>query len=155
MSTQVHAPITLSGNVYCDDNLFCQTCGMEGVQEVPLGPELKAGDLILYCRLDDAGRSAVYGRHANWGYSGYFKASIYDGKKRRNFRLWGLIDEVLVSYSSQREKHNQISQVIAQLTQLAAHVATWGHRAYELHDASSAPASAAPATAPATAVTAV
>lgn len=41
------------------------------------------GDITIQARLDAGGRSAVSGRNANLGYSGYFAAYVYLGGKRR------------------------------------------------------------------------
>lgn len=52
-----------------------------------------AGDIQLYLKADMYGRYARQGNHTNFGYSGYFKASIFDGKKWRSLALWSLLDQ--------------------------------------------------------------
>jgi len=72
------------------------------------------------------------GGHANYGYSGYFKASVFDGKKWRAFKIWNFVPEVDRHYSSQLEQTQVRARLIAQIEARAGSVVEWGNRAYEL-----------------------
>lgn len=70
----------------------------------------KEGDIYIYRQDDRNGSKNRQGRHSNYGYSGYFLASIYDGTKWRKLQF-----NMLVAYedrhyetameSSQVERH--------------------------------------------------
>ncbi len=115
-----YLPIKLTGNVYVADRLISAS----GVR-VPSTP--KAGDLKLWDRAD---RDKSTGGFAT---SGYFNASIYDGKKWRNFRLWNLMSSRMTKFSTQDGKWDKIPPVIALLRGKAESYAVWGHKTYVAH----------------------
>lgn len=121
-----NAPIILSTRVFLAESLE----DLNIVRALP--KQLQVGDIKLWCRLDSAGRAAVEGGHCNFGYSGYFKASIFDGKKWRNFKLWNFISDTIRHYATQQEKGWKLNMVIAALEKRKSAIASWGDRTYEL-----------------------
>lgn len=91
-----------------------------------------AGDISLYSKMDMLGRSAVAGKHTNYGYSGYFRASIFDGKAWRNFKIWDFIPEAERQYETQGDRPRVKKHLVAQLSARVGSVAVWGNRTYEL-----------------------
>lgn len=61
------------------------------------------GTIRIYRQDDRSGGRARRGSHTNWGYSGYYLASIYDGKNWRKFQLNKLIGYDYRSYQFARE----------------------------------------------------
>ena len=61
------------------------------------------GDIYIYRKDDADGRSARAGRHANYGYSGYYLASIFDGLDWRKLQLNKLITYEDRSYQQAQE----------------------------------------------------
>lgn len=90
------------------------------------------GDVALYSRLDAAGRAARAGGHSNYGYSGYFKASVFDGKKWRAFKILSSVPEIDRNYASQGEKPKVQARLTERVESWAGRVVAWGNRAYEL-----------------------
>lgn len=62
-----------------------------------------AGDVYVYRKDDREGRFARAGRHANFGYSGYFLASIFDGESWRKLQFNKLVPYENRSYEQARE----------------------------------------------------
>lgn len=91
-----------------------------------------AGDVSLYSKSDMEGRIARAGRHTNFGYSGYFRASIFDGKAWRNFKIWDFVPEMELQYETQGDKPRVTKHLVALLAARIGATATWGHRTYEL-----------------------
>lgn len=90
------------------------------------------GDVALYQRLDMHGRYAIAGNHTNWGYSGYFKASVFDGKQWRAFKIWNFIPEADRHYANQGDRakvHQRLAKIIENL---AGTCVIWGNRTYEV-----------------------
>lgn len=77
----------------------------------------KDGDIELHPRLDMFGRSAVAGRHTNYGHSGYFKGYIYVEGRRRKLNLWQLCPNEEHHYSTQgnrRQAFEAVAEIIRQ-----------------------------------------
>lgn len=85
MSTQIKTAIMLSGRVSA--NRFVAA----------------TGDIYLYRCDDRSGALARRGRHTNYGYSGYFLASVYDGKTWRKLQFNQMVDYSMRSYSQASE----------------------------------------------------
>jgi hypothetical protein len=63
------------------------------------------GIVQLQPKLDMIGRIALAGRHANYGYSGYFKAYVYlNGKRKSLVDFWTLFPGDGHHYETQQEK---------------------------------------------------
>ena len=76
----------------------------------------QAGTIRVYPRDDRAGRMARRGNHTNWGYSGYYDASIYDGQSWRNLKINKLVPYEDRSYEQARQRRyveEYLSSVIA------------------------------------------
>jgi hypothetical protein len=76
-----------------------------------------AGDVCVYRQDSAQGGSNRGGRHTNYGYSGFFKASIFDGTKWRNLKLDTMIQRESLAYDFQYDAENvarMVLQVIAQ-----------------------------------------
>jgi hypothetical protein len=91
-----------------------------------------AGDVTLYSKLDANGRHSVSGGHSNFGYSGYFKASVFDGKQWRNLKIWDFVPEADRQFATQKDKPTTEAKVIAAIAARAGHAVVWGDRTYEL-----------------------
>jgi len=147
-----NAPITLTGAVYdryrdvsTDDptswiDLEPQD-GLEtendltqlvGEQLAIVRNKFERGDVALYQRSDTYGRDAIAGGHSNYGYAGYFKASVFDGKQWRAFKIWDFIPQSDRSYASQRELADVRERLTSLIQARAGLVAAWGNRTYEL-----------------------
>lgn len=61
------------------------------------------GAIYIYRNDDRSGGIARRGRHTNYGYSGYYLASIYDGQKWRKLQFNRLIPYESRSYDVARE----------------------------------------------------
>lgn len=85
MTNQTITAITLSGRVVT--NRFAAT----------------AGDIDLFRRDDRSGAQARYGRHTNYGYSGYFLASVFDGSRWRKLQFNDMVPYEQRSYEQTRE----------------------------------------------------
>lgn len=92
----------------------------------------RAGDVTLYSRTDAGGRYARAGGHTNFGYSGYFKASVFDGKQWRNFKIWDFIPEADRQYATQAVKSATQEKVTEAIKARAGRVLSWGDRTYVL-----------------------
>lgn len=57
-----------------------------------------AGDIYLYRNDDRQGAKYRSGRHTNYGYSGYYLASVYDGKKWRKLQFNDMVAYEYRSY---------------------------------------------------------
>jgi hypothetical protein len=64
----------------------------------------QAGDIYLYSRDDQQGSFARRGGNTNFGYSGYFLASIFDGGEWRKLQFNRLVPYNDRSFSLAREK---------------------------------------------------
>ena len=145
-----YAPIVLSGTVmdYYDLDEHDRTSSLEFRAATPDDPvelvieldgeklvtesvAFERGDVALRPKLDAAGRYALNGGHANYGYSGYFEASVFDGKTWRAFNIRSL-PERLRNYASQTEKSAVQERIEELLNQLADTALEWCDRAYEL-----------------------
>jgi len=112
-----YLPIKLSGNVYVADRLISAS----GVR-VPRAPQV--GDLKVWDRADRDKSSGAFAT------SGYFKCSIFDGKKWRNFRLWNLMSDRMTKFQDQDTKFVKLPAVIVLLRSKADRHAVWGHKTY-------------------------
>lgn len=63
-----------------------------------------AGTIRIYSRDDAKGRSARRGKHTNFGYSGYYLASIFDGTKWRKLQFNALVPYDERSYEMASDK---------------------------------------------------
>ena len=57
-----------------------------------------AGDIYLYRNDDRSGALSRRGRHTNYGYSGYYLASVFDGVKWRKLQFNEMVEYESRSY---------------------------------------------------------
>lgn len=82
------------------------------------------GDVYIYRQDDRNGSKNRQGRHSNYGYSGYFLASIYDGKKWRKLQFNKLVFYENRFYETAREAgqvERDIAGVVSKWAGLIAH----------------------------------
>lgn len=96
MSTQTKTAIVLSGRVSA--NRFVAA----------------AGDIYLYRCDDRSGALARRGRHTNYGYSGYFLASVYDGTTWRKLQFNQMVDYSMRCYS-QASESGRVAHVLSNM----------------------------------------
>ncbi len=137
-----HPDLFLSGGVYdkhddvlegYPDRRLKEDCDIEDVIDDQLDRwtvRFSVGDVAVYQKLDMFGRMAVKGRHSNYGYSGYFKASVFDGEKWRNFKIWNFVDDR--SYNTQAEMKDLKTRVMKIIREQAGNLVVWTKRTYEL-----------------------
>lgn len=75
---------------------------------------IQPGDIYIYRQDDHNGSRHRHGRHSNYGYSGYFLASVYDGLKWRKLQFNKLIAYESRSYETAKES-NQVEGCIAEI----------------------------------------
>lgn len=152
MTTPTHPPITITGNVYdryheidpdhpgmhidlalsADQPAPQDEVIIMGQPFVPVARSFEAGDIAIYQKLDADGRSALAGGHTNYGYSGYFRASVFDGRGWRSFKIWGFIPEADRKYATQHDVASVKQRLTARLENLAGTSLVWRNRTYEL-----------------------
>ena len=86
-----------------------------------LEPEdLQEGDLLVQPKLDQGGRIAAQGGHANRGYSGYFLGFLYaDGGARKFLKwidLWPIAEN---TFKAQQDKSETLQEMQKTVTRLA------------------------------------
>jgi hypothetical protein len=96
--------------------------------------EYRPGDMALRERLDMHGRNAIAGGHSNYGYSGYFKASIFDGKSWRNLSIWSLLPANGHRYASQGEKGTVRARLVGAIEERMGRVVEYRNKAYRFAD---------------------
>lgn len=73
---------------------------------------VEEGDVFLQAKLDNAGRAAVAGRHANQGYSGWFAGFIHAEGGRRRFLSWPIMfPDQQNGYNLQSQKADAIFRI--------------------------------------------
>ncbi len=78
------------------------------------------GTIQLQPKSDMMGRAAARGGHLNYGLSGYFKAYVWEGGKRRNItNLFEILPENLHHFPSQGEKNVTFQKVADHLSHLS------------------------------------
>lgn len=80
-----------------------------------------SGDIYLYRNDDRQGASYRRGRHTNYGYSGYYLASVFDGQKWRKLQFNDMVPYENRSY----EYASESGRVYSYLTRV---VSTWRGR---------------------------
>ena len=119
-----HTPLTLTGKV-CDRRLDVILAEIEG--------ELfEAGDVGVYENTDSNGRMAIAGGHTNYGYSGYFRASIYDGKKWRKFKIWDFVSGPDRTFQTRRDMPEVRKRLIEIISAKRGNRVTWADGSYGL-----------------------
>lgn len=111
--------LTLSGNVHTKEEVEVLELADEDPESLPdlirdevaNGDRLTPGDLKIYPQLDEMGRMAVRGRHTNFGFSGYFAASIFDGAKWRRFDLRTVVPESESGFAAQKDKSDALDRI--------------------------------------------
>lgn len=73
-----------------------------------------SGDIYLYSNDTKDGAMARRGSHTNFGYSGYFLASIFDGKDWRKLQFNQLVEYDDRSYEIARDR-NSVAQHLARI----------------------------------------
>jgi hypothetical protein len=81
------------------------------------------GDLKVFAQSDAAGRFAISGGHANAGYSGYFKASIYADKGWRLFEIRSVVPQT--SYARQLDKADVLANIRAEVAKAAGRLCSF------------------------------
>ena len=92
----------------------------------------KRGAVVVYPRSDLQGRANSGGNHQEYGGSGYFRASIFDGNKWRNFKILNFISEEERSYTEQNEFESTREMVVSRINEHAGAVAVSHDGTYEL-----------------------
>ncbi len=85
----------------------------------------EAGTIRVYPRDDKAGRMARRGRHTNWGYSGYYDASIYDGQSWRKLKLNKLVPYEDRFYEQARQRRYVEEYLSGVITRWRDHIAEY------------------------------
>lgn len=151
-----HLPLTLTGTVYDRDEIEARHPKGEVILVEPKGDEpeealatvgkatlaiayreytpLLAGDVAIYPRMDMYGRHAARGKHTNYGYSGYFRASVYDGSQWRAFSIWHFVPEVDRHYETMGDRNAVRQRLVEHVKARSGQQLAWGNRAYELAD---------------------
>jgi hypothetical protein len=93
-------------------------------------PDFAAGDIAIYTKSDAAGRFARRGGHTNFGYSGYFGASVFDGKGWRRLELRDFIPESARNYATQGESGAVRKRLVDAVGALAGRELVYGVRKY-------------------------
>lgn len=151
MTPSNHPCLVLTGTVYPEGTVAdageTATIDMRDPSEAPSGSEIttigdldvalvevpfSAGDVEVVSRLDASGRHNLAGRHTNLGYSGYFKARVFDGKRWRTFKIWDFVPEDARRFPAQGDKLHKMQEVIDAIRAQEGQRATWGNRAYEI-----------------------
>lgn len=96
--------------------------------------EYRQGDVALRERLDMYGRNARIDGHSNYGYSGYFRASIFDGTRWRNLSIWSLLPGNGHRYASQAEKGVIRERLEAAIVERVGQVVEYRNKAYRFAD---------------------
>jgi hypothetical protein len=76
-----------------------------------------AGDVFVYRQDSASGGRNRSGLHTTYGYSGFFKASIFDGTKWRNLKLDTLFQKDSLSYEFQYSAESVARMVIQGVAQ--------------------------------------
>ncbi|EOY1431226.1 hypothetical protein ACXD9I_002551 [Yersinia enterocolitica] len=74
-----------------------------------------AGDVYLYRKDDRQGANYRSGRHTNYGYSGYYLASVYDGEKWRKLQFNDMVAYEYRSYeyaSASGRVYNYLTRLV-------------------------------------------
>lgn len=74
------------------------------------------GDVYLYRNDDRQGASYRRGRHTNYGYSGYYLASVFDGQKWRKLQFNDMVTYESRSYEYASESgrvYNALTHVVS------------------------------------------
>lgn len=110
--------IFISGNVVVDK--FCPN----------------TGDIYLYRKDDASGRAARAGGHPNFGYSGYYLASIFDGNDWRKLQLNKLITYENRSYEQAQECPRVVAQIGSTIRAWSGSAAVYDEtsRSFHLHN---------------------
>ncbi len=111
--------LSLSGDVYTTEEVQAIVLAGENIESLPdpskdhrvKGDYLASGDLKVFPKLDEEGRMALSGGHTNYGYSGYFSASIFDGAKWRRFDLRTIVPENESAFAAQMDKPRTIERI--------------------------------------------
>jgi hypothetical protein len=101
-------------------------------RSIPYLVVFERGDVALYYRLDMFGRAAIAGHHPNYGFSGYFKASVFDGKKWRAFKIFDFVLEKDRHFSNHGDRASVYQRLAALIQTRAGCTLRWGNRAYEM-----------------------
>jgi len=118
-SDEQRPPLWISGNVHTRREAEVLGLADEDPEslldlirdDVDNGDHLAVGDLKVYPRLDQQGSMAARGGNANYGYSGFFSASIFDGEKWRRFDLRTVVPEKESGFAAQREKPDVLERI--------------------------------------------
>lgn len=75
------------------------------------------GDVCVYRQDSRSGSRNRRGRHTNYGYSGFIKASVFDGSSWRNLKLDTFFNRESLSYGYQYDAEHIARTVIQNLAQ--------------------------------------
>jgi hypothetical protein len=125
--------LSLFGNVYTTDEVELLELADEDPdslpeqlrEEVAHGDRLTPGDLKAYSQLDAEGRMAARGGHTNFGFSGYFSASIFDGAKWRLFDLRTIVPENESGFAAQKDKEDAIVRIRKRVQSASGRQCVW------------------------------
>ncbi len=118
--------ITISGRVFVSRSLE----EIYPARPVPKFPQ--PGDIMVWCRLDNAGRAAVKRGNRDYGCSGNFQASIFDGQKWRKFHTRNFVRESITKYATHCERGWKIELMIEALEMHADEVVALVETNYQL-----------------------
>lgn len=152
MTRSGNGQMPLSGNVYSrheidlandsrsylelepegDPSAGGEVVAVGGAEYAVVRKPFEVGDVAIYPRLDMFGRMALAGGHSNHGYSVYFRATIFDGSRWRNFQIWDFVPSEDRQYANQGEKTTIERRLIATINAQVGAIAVWGSRTYAL-----------------------
>lgn len=126
-------PLSLSGNVHTTEEVELRELASLDAESFPdqvgddiaNGDILAVGDLKVFPRLDEQGRMAARGGHTNFGFSGYFAASIFDGAKWRRFDLRTVVPDKESRFAAQRYKHDALSCIRKRVRSASGSQCVW------------------------------
>lgn len=146
MPPQPRPPIRVSGTVY-NKRTDVPSEDPTGFYDIPANADLgnlskedlvrvhfQVGDVALYERSDMFGRKALAYRRTDIGYSGYFKAIIFDGKKWRNLAVYHLLPKNGHHYATQGEKQSVRERLKAAIAERTGQEVTYRKRQYRFAD---------------------
>jgi hypothetical protein len=118
MAKAKNDPIQLSGNVYCDWNSFSFIN--------PKPDKLQVGDLVIWTWSGDSETPKSSKDE------GRFAVSVFDGKKRRHFKVRNTRVNGLLSYKSDKQREENLVALVRELHVLKGNSVIWRERGFQI-----------------------